>query len=171
MKHPIEVLLVDDHTLMTEGYSNILQNMDGYKFNFTTANDCESAVNLLSDSGGRPFDLILLDISLPGASKLKIFSGEDLGIFIRQNFPEMKIVIMTMHSENFRLYSILKTINPEGFLWKSDVTSEEVKLAVQQVLNRKNFYSHTIKKFLYKKFQSCEVFLGLYDTATFTNSL
>ena len=139
------ILMVDDHNLIIEGYYNILQKFETLNFQFNTANDCGSVVKLLNK---KHIDLILLDISLPGMKDLGIHSGEDLGVYIRKNYPDISIIIITMLSENLRLYSLLKTINPEGFLLKSDVTAAELKSAVRQVFEGKIYYGQAINNLL-----------------------
>ena len=50
-----------------------------------------------------------------------------------------------MYNENHRIYNILKTIDPDGFLIKSDLTSTELLLAFQMVLQNPPYYSSTVK--------------------------
>ena len=45
-------------------------------------------------------------------------------------------------------HNILKNINPDGFLVKSDVTSDELMRAFQVVLTDPPYYSHTVTKLL-----------------------
>ncbi len=71
-------------------------------------------------------------------------SGEDLAIYARKELPEAKIIILTMFNESFRIHNIIKTINPEGFLIKSDIESSDLITTFKNVINNKSFYSETI---------------------------
>lgn len=141
------VLFVDDHSIIIDGYKNILSNHTDFNLHFKSAKTCSEAIELIKNQKYN-FDLILLDISLPPDPSTKIHSGEDLGLWLREVSPKSKIIIMTMHTENFRLYNLLKSINPEGFLLKSDVTSGDLKTAVSKVLNGKYYYSSSINVLL-----------------------
>ena len=61
---------------------------------------------------------------------------------------DAKIVILTMFEEVYRIHDIIKTINPEGFLIKSDLTSSELASAFQAIQGNPPFYSGTINKVL-----------------------
>lgn len=64
--------------------------------------------------------------------------------YIKKHSPDSKIIILTMFSGNLRLQNILKNLNPEGFLVKSDVTPKELIKAVEMVSQGLNYYSESI---------------------------
>jgi DNA-binding NarL/FixJ family response regulator len=59
-----------------------------------------------------------------------------------------------MFNESFRIHNIIKNIDPEGFLIKSDLTSSELASAFQAVLNNPPFYSGTVNSFIRKSITS-----------------
>lgn len=147
----IKVLIVDDHPMIIEGYKNALLgiNSDKMTLRIDTADSCDGAFEkILNASTGSPYDVVFLDIKLPPSSDGKIISGEDLGIKVKELLPDTKVVILTMFNNNFRIHNILKNINPDGFLVKSDVTSDELMRAFQVVLTDPPYYSHTVTKLL-----------------------
>lgn len=148
MKSLLSVLMVDDHPMILEGYKNALLQNKQINAEINTANNCDSAINKLETSAAAPFNLVFLDIKIPPCSDGKILSGEDLGLFIREHFPRTKIIILTMFSEHIRLSNILKNVNPNGFLIKSDVTPKELVNAVKVVMKGGNYYSETIHELL-----------------------
>ncbi|PKD18740.1 transcriptional regulator [Salegentibacter salinarum] len=155
MKRLVKVLMVDDHQLIVEGYKNILletQNEE-FKIIFEEANSCKTAYDKLQESlrTGNFFDLIFMDINLPEYTQKKIYSGEDLGLFAKMLSSETKLIFLTMHEDNYRLYNIVKNVNPEGLLIKSDVGSNELVKAFQEVLDGKISYSHTVNTFIRKQ--------------------
>lgn len=158
MNRPVRILMIDDHPITLEGYKNILITLKDVKSNFKidTASDCEEAYLKIhkSSDDNNPYDIIFLDISLPASESLKIFSGADLGLKIREISPASKIIILTMYNENFRIYNILKNISPEGLLIKSDVSPQELYIAFSEVLHDKLYYSNTVRLLMRKQFAS-----------------
>jgi len=68
----LKVLMVDDHPAIIEGYKAILSyNKLGYDIKTTTAFDCENACKIIQNKEGKPFDIVFIDISLPGYPEKK----------------------------------------------------------------------------------------------------
>jgi len=153
---PVKILMIDDHPITLDGYKNILISLKDFNSNYVidTASDCEEAYWEVHKSveDNNHYNIIFLDISLPPSEGLKIFSGEDLGLRIREISPSSKIIILTMYNENYRIYNILKNISPEGLLIKSDVSSHELYRAFREVLLGKLYYSNTVKILVRKQF-------------------
>ena len=140
------ILIVDDHYLMVEGYKSILQyNTSGIEINITTAYNCEEAFHIITNSKTQ-FDLVFLDLNLPPFPQEQILNGADLGYLVMKHQRESKIVILTSHSEAFILYNIVKKINPSGLLVKSDFTAEEFLGAFDCIINDGIYYSSTVKQ-------------------------
>ena len=152
MQH-IHILMVDDHPIIIEGYQNTLMatKKDDQTLVIDTANTCDAA-NLLMERAAdeRPYDVCFFDISLPPSSDGKITSGEDLAKIAKNILPNAKIIILTMFNESYRIHSIVKEINPDGFLIKSDLTSSELAEAFHHILIDPPYYSSTVTNFLNK---------------------
>lgn len=166
MKKSLRILMIDDHEVTIQGYKSILDEFsnNNYAFETETSNSFSDALDKIkySIAGEKSFDIIFLDISMEPDEKLNIYSGEDLGIKIREISPQSNIVVLTMHNENYRLYNILKSLNPEGFLIKSEVQPSELNKALEEIINNRFYFSYTIKNLLRKQFIS-EVTLDNID--------
>lgn len=152
MQH-IHILMVDDHPIIIEGYQNTLMasKKENQVLQIDTANDLDTANQLLRRAADeKPYDVCFFDISLPSSADGKMTSGEDLAKLARDLMPRAKIVILTMFNESYRVHSIIKQINPEGFLIKSDMTSSELAEAFQHILSSPPYYSSTVSNFLKK---------------------
>lgn len=152
MQH-IHILMVDDHPIIIEGYQNTLMasKKENQILRIDTANDCDTAYELLQRAANeKHYDICFFDISLPSSSDGKLTSGEDLAKMTRDIMPDAKIVILTMFNESYRVHSIIKQINPDGFLIKSDMTSSELAEAFQHILYSPPYYSSTVSNFLKK---------------------
>lgn len=147
-----KILMVDDHPMIIEGYQNTLlaTKKPNQNLEIDIANDCEMANTLIlkSSRGSHPYDICFFDISLPPSNDGTITSGEDLAKIAKVYLPDAKIVILTMFNESFRVHNIIKEINPDGMLIKSDLTSSELAEAFQSILINPPYYSSTVNNFL-----------------------
>ncbi|GGZ85886.1 response regulator [Algibacter mikhailovii] len=154
MTEKIKILMIDDHPMIIEGYQNTLlfTKKDNQELIIDIANNCDEAVRSMDKSVelDLPYDILFVDISLPPSSDGSMTSGEDLAEYARKILPNAKVIILTMFNESFRIHNIIKTIDPEGFLIKSDLTSSELASAFQAVLNNPPFYSGTVNSFIRK---------------------
>lgn len=152
MQH-LKILMIDDHPMIIEGYQNTILSTKTHKqeFDIDIANNCDLALEYIQSSlNNKPYDILFVDIRIPPSSDGSITSGEDLARYARKVLPDAKIIILTMFNESYRIHNILKTINPEGFLIKSDLTSSELANAFQSILQNPPYYSSTVNSFLRK---------------------
>jgi DNA-binding NarL/FixJ family response regulator len=158
MAETIRILMIDDHPMIIEGYQNTLlfTKKESQNLEIDIANNCDEAVHYMDKSieKERPYDVLFVDISLPPSKDGHMASGEDLAEYARKILPKAKIIILTMFNESFRIHNIIKTIDPEGFLIKSDLTSSELASAFQAVLNNPPFYSGTVNSHIRKSIVS-----------------
>jgi DNA-binding NarL/FixJ family response regulator len=154
MNQKIKILMIDDHPMIIEGYQNTLlfTKKETQELEIDIANNCDEAIAFMDKSIERekPYHVLFVDISLPPSTDGLMTSGEDLALYARRVLPKSKIIILTMFNEAFRIHNIIKTINPEGFLIKSDLTSSELASAFQAVLHNPPFYSGTVSSFMRK---------------------
>ena len=148
MKTPLTILIVDDHPMTVDSYSNILSvsNFQERTPNFIRSYNCEDAYNKIFFylNQNTTIDLALLDISLPPYIKFNIENGVDLASLIRKKFPKCKIVLLTMHGEPLAVDKIIKDINPEGFVSKNDINFELFPIICKKIINGEIYKSRTI---------------------------
>ncbi len=139
-----KTLVVDDHPIIIEGYSNVLATINEFSLHITSATDCDDAIGKLK----KPKDLVLLDLQLPASKDGKFIAGDDIGLWLRKKAPKTKIIVLTAIEDAQRVQSIIKKIKPEGFAIKSDLSSIDLIEATKIVLNGAIYYSKTIKKII-----------------------
>ena len=161
-------LIIDDHPLIAEAYKSaftfIESQKEGVFFNILMANDCDSACKILKDyaKNNDRLDIVFLDMRLPASKDGTILSGEDLGIRINDMLPDTRIIVSTTFNDNYRVHSILKNINPDGFLVKNDITPPQLVQAIEEVLCDPPFYSKTVTKIMRNEVSS-EYFIDDVD--------
>jgi two-component system, NarL family, response regulator NreC len=143
----LNILIVDDHPTMIEGYKSILSakyNLQD-EINITTAYNCETAYRCIT-AASKNFDIAIVDMILPHYELENLFSGEEVALLIQNVQPNCKIILSTSHTETFVLYNLIKNINPHGVLVKSDYTSEEFLVALNDIIAGESYYSLTARQ-------------------------
>ena len=158
MIEKLKILMIDDHPMIIEGYQNTLlfTKKENQELEIDIANNCDEAIGYMDKAVavGLPYNILFVDISIPPSKDGVMSSGEDLAEYSRKILPDAKIIILTMFNESFRIHNIIKTIDPEGFLIKSDLTSSELASAFQAVINNPPFYSGTVNNHIRKSIVS-----------------
>lgn len=84
------LLIVEDDVYNTEYLIEALSDTD---INIVAAPDAENAIAIIKS--GRPIDIILMDIRMPG------MNGLDATKYIKQNKPNIKIIAQTAYASNY----------------------------------------------------------------------
>lgn len=151
------VLIIDDHPLIVEAYKKALdfysRENQTISFLIEVAQNCDESIEFLNYQyeNNRLIDIVFLDVKLPPSKDGKILSGEDLGILIKNFFKNAKIIVSTTFNDNYRIHSIFRTINPDGFLIKNDITNTELIETIGTIINDPPYYSKTVIKLLRKQ--------------------
>ncbi len=114
------LLLADDHTLILEGFRNVLEP------NHTVVGMVADGRALVEAALRLKPDLIILDITMP------LLNGIDAAREIRKHLPEVKLLFVTMHASPTYLQAAIDA-GGTGYVLKSSAR-EEILAAVNQVL-------------------------------------
>lgn len=126
----IRTLIVDDHDVVREGIRAILQ--DSGKFEIKdTADSAEQAMQLVHSN---TYELIILDLSLPGMSGLEILKD------IKRELPDVRILVVSMYPEEEFAIRVLKS-GAQGYVHKRQV-SEKLLDAVDRIMDNKYYVAN-----------------------------
>jgi DNA-binding NarL/FixJ family response regulator len=117
----IKVLLVDDHTIVREGLKQILADSQ----TITVVGEAASGQEALSRLGKEKFDVVVLDISLEDRSGLDVLKQA------KSYWPELPILILTMHREDEYAVRSLRA-GAAGYVTKKSAPKELVA-AIEKV--------------------------------------
>ena len=140
----VKVLAVDDHEMTTLGYKYILEGaeFEGFEVKVDTAKNFEMAQEKIEFSArSLNYDIILLDIQLYPSHANDKRSGEDLGILARKLVPKSKIVFMSSYSDNYRINSLFKSVDPDGYMVKSEIDEKSLLSMVNTVISGSPYYT------------------------------
>ncbi|MGA2667472.1 MAG: response regulator transcription factor [Ignavibacteria bacterium] len=132
----IKILIADDHEVVRDGLKNILLTLGNISVVGEVANG-EDAVNQYNTL--KP-DLVIMDISMPG------MNGIEATRIIKENDPEAKILVLTMHDNQEYLNQIIRS-GAKGFVLKN-TDKDELLQAVKTVAAGENFFSKDISKLI-----------------------
>ncbi|MDD2759180.1 MAG: response regulator transcription factor [Methylomonas sp.] len=113
MHKNIKVLVADDHLLLREGLRQLFDYIEDIQVG-AEASTGEEALKILTHDS---FDMILLDVSLPG------IHGEELVRKISRNHPNLPILMLSMHNEPATAKCMLQA-GASGFITKGCSSSE-----------------------------------------------
>ena len=129
-------LLVDDHVVVRSGIKGLL--LEIFKpCEVFEAGDTDSATEKLKQ---HTYDLIIMDIQMPNSDTLGLME------FIQVKYPEARVLIFSMSSENIYAKRFLQA-GAKGFLSK-DSSLDEIRKAVDLVLNGRKYISDTLADLL-----------------------
>jgi DNA-binding NarL/FixJ family response regulator len=141
----IKILAVDDHKMTMVGYKYILEDADfeDYVVQMDMEDTFDTGKQKIEEAStkGTPYDIILLDIQLSPIKEGYARTGEDLGVIARKSSPTSKIVFLSSFSDNYRINSIMQSINPEGYMVKTEINEDALKDMVETVLTAPPFYT------------------------------
>jgi DNA-binding NarL/FixJ family response regulator len=131
----VRVLIADDHPIVRRGLKQIVA--DQPDMTVAEAGDGPEALRL-ADKG--KFDVVLLDINMPGISGLDVLSR------IRSRQPGLPVLVLSAHSEAEFAVRILKA-GASGYLNK-ELAPEELVKAIRRVIGGKKYVSPAVAELL-----------------------
>ncbi len=109
----IKVLIADDHTLVRKGLKQILLDTEDIDW-VDEARDGKETINKISK---KKYDLVLLDISLPGRSGIEVLKQ------LKSIKPKLPVLILSMHPEEQYAVRALRA-GAAGYLTKESAPDE-----------------------------------------------
>lgn len=128
----MRALIADDHAVVREGVKRILMDAFGGMV-FGDAATAQEAIDRIWQS---EWDLVLLDISMPGRGGLEVLAE------VRKAWPSLPVLVLSMHPEDQFAIRILKS-GASGYLTKESAPDLLVD-AVKKVLSGRRFVSPSL---------------------------
>src|SRR5438034_7527428 len=104
----ISILLVDDHPVVRQGYRRVLEHQS----DFRVVAEADNAVNAYRAFKTHEPDIVVMDISMPGASGLEAVRN------IRSRSRSAGILVFSMHNEPAQVKAAFKA-GANGYVTKS----------------------------------------------------
>ncbi len=128
------VFVIDDHPVVRDGYARLITNQPDLELAGETG-DADMAMAMVEKS--RP-DLVLLDLSL------KSGNGLELCKLINTQYPDIKVLVVSMHDETLYAERVLRA-GADGYINKAEATRKLIE-AVREVLGGKYYLSPRMRE-------------------------
>lgn len=130
----IRIFIADDHSVVREGVKHIFSETPDIKVSGEAGNGQE----VLENIGKQDYDLLLLDIAMPGRDGLEILKE------IKTQKPKLPVLILSMFPEEQYALRAIKS-GASGYLTKDSIPNELVK-AVRKILRGGNYISSSFSE-------------------------
>jgi DNA-binding NarL/FixJ family response regulator len=128
----IKVIIADDHPLFRRGLKHALDDTD----DITVAAEVSNGDELLVQVKEGKFDIVLLDIAMPGKS------GLDLLKQLKTEHPALSVLVLSVYPEEQYAVRFIKA-GASGYLTKESA-SEQLAQAIRKIANGGKFASQQI---------------------------
>lgn len=130
----IKIAITDDHKLFRRGMKIMLSDFDEIEVLFEAGNGQE----LLDELKKTPIDLVLLDLEMPEMDGIATTPK------LRQEFPDVKIIILSMHDDD-QMITHLMELGAHGYLLK-DAEPAEVEMAIRTTIQHGFYFNDRVSK-------------------------
>lgn len=122
----IRVMITDDHAIVRQGLKQILSETG----DISVTGEAENGFQAMRIVRQQNFDVMLLDISLPDRNGLDVLKQ------IKKEYPELAVLMLSMHNESEFAIRALKA-GAAGYLNKQSASAQLVT-AIRQVASGQN---------------------------------
>jgi DNA-binding NarL/FixJ family response regulator len=127
-----KILLIDDHQVVLQSLKLLFQSIEGVEV-VGMLNDSRKVAQFLES---QEVDLLVSDLHMP------YLSGIDLTLQLRRDYPNIKILLLTMAEDAQHIREALKAGVHGYVLKRSD--KEELEKAIERIMSGKRFYSEEV---------------------------
>lgn len=140
LDRPLRVGLIDDHLLFRKGLAALLKTIPQIDL-VLEADDGQHLVDLLAEP--ILLDIVLLDLEMPR------LDGVATTRWLRQNHPEVYIIILSMHGDDSLITNLLEE-GVSGYLLKN-AHPDEVILAIRQVWLQGHYFNTRVTEVMQRQ--------------------
>lgn len=137
----VKIVLIDDHKLFREGVKRILEFEPQFRV-VAEGSDGSNANELVKEH--QP-DVVLMDINMPNVNGVQATSQ------LVEEFPDVKIIILSIHDDENYVTHVLKT-GAQGYLLK-EIDSDSLIEAIKVVSNGGSYLHPKVTHNLVKEYR------------------
>ena len=135
------VVIVDDHTLLSQAIAVMVNTFDKFKVLYTCKNGKE-LTEKFSESPKNIPDIVLMDINMP------IMNGIETTSWITKNHPLVNVIALSVEDEEMTILKMLR-VGAKGYLLK-DVEKKILEHALIEIIDVGFYHSKNVANILIK---------------------
>ena len=139
-KSKVKIFLVDDHPLVREWLTNLIQQQP----DLVVCGESEDAPHALQEIDAIKPDVAIVDISLKQGSGIELIKN------LKALQPGVAVIVLSMHDERLYAERALRA-GARGYIMKSE-TAKKVIMVIRQVLGGKIYMSENLTALFAEKF-------------------
>jgi len=128
----IKILIADDHAVVREGLKQIIAETP----DMLVADEADNGQDVLNKVSERNYDVVLLDITMPGRSGLDVLKQ------LKTKKPKLPVLMLSVHPEEQYAVRTLKA-GAAGYLTKGSATDELIS-AIRKISQGKKYISSSL---------------------------
>ena len=128
----IEILIADDHPIVREGFKQVISETD----DMIVADEASNGQEVLSLIRKREYDLILLDISMPGRSGLEVLKE------LKSEYQKLPVLILSIYPEEQYAVRAFRA-GASGYLTKASAPNELIS-AIRKIVHGGRYVSESL---------------------------
>ncbi|UCE61604.1 MAG: response regulator transcription factor [Phycisphaerales bacterium] len=137
---PAKILLVDDHPIVRQGITELIEHEEGVSV-CCAAENVSEAMQAIAEL--KP-DLAVVDLSLQDSSGLELIKE------IKARYPDVLVLVLSMHDETLYAERVLRA-GAKGYVMKEEAT-ERLMTAIRKVLRGQVYLSDQMSARMLSKF-------------------
>lgn len=128
----IKIIIADDHAIVRKGLKQILEDT----MEMIVADEASNGYELMEKLRKQSFDVVILDITMPGRSGLDTLKD------IKLDFPKLPVLVLSVHREEEYAVRTLRS-GAAGYINKKSAPDELIE-AIRTVSTGRKYISHTV---------------------------
>jgi len=128
----INILIADDHPIVREGLKQIISETD----TMTVAGEAGNGQEVLSLVAKNEYDLLLLDISMPGRNGLEVLKE------LKNGHPRLPVLILSIYPEEQYAVRAFRA-GASGYLSKASAANELIS-AITKIVNGGRYVTESL---------------------------
>ena len=141
MSDKIKVLITDDHAILREGLSSLIEKQP----DIVVVGEAEDGNQCLEGVTSLKPDVVVLDIKIPGVSGIEVCRQ------LKTSHPELKVVILSMY-EDYEYVNRALQAGADGYILKK-VASSELVNAIRRVHEGEKVFSPQVLAMIVDSFK------------------
>lgn len=128
----IEILIADDHPIVREGFKQVISETD----DMIVADEASNGQEVMALVKKRDYDLILLDISMPGRSGLEVLKD------LKSEYQKLPVLILSIYPEEQYAVRAFRA-GASGYLTKASAPNELIS-AIRKIVHGGRYVSESL---------------------------